>query len=610
MLTVFFILVWSLRGQLPTKKVGRKIILSYITGSYFALIIYFFNQQEIPLLNWQSLFLPINRFPTTLFMTLLIAFIVGGVSMAVSRAYETGKLVKIHSFSKKNRRIFIFFSVIIFLSALAYTSSYWTMNKMDNVRLDQVIFTITQPIKGSDPGQIRTFIVVPFLGAILISVPMISIMYLVSNCSWQVGAIQWHPKPLLRYRYMIGLGIISLVAGLSMSVKEIGYADIKAYYFEKTDLYEEYYVDPQKIAITFPQKKRNLVYIFLESMEASYYSQDLGGSLTENLLPHMAQLSQDEGIHFSNSNQLQGMLQVPGANQTASSMVAQTSGLPLRPSANLELLQDLSSNSAEYFPGAYSIGEILDQEGYEQVLLLGSKAEFAGRDKYFEQHGNYEIRDYHWAIEQGLIPEDYYVWWGYEDRKLFDFAKDTATELSAKGQPFNLTMLTTDTHFEDGYATDETPDLYGNQYANVIHDSDRQVYEFLKWLKDQPFYANTTIIISGDHLTMDSDFLANIDPDYERTVFNLILNAPQQMSVAKTQNRKYCAMDMFPTTLAALGVQIAGDRLAMGTNLFSDQPTIIEQMSYAAFETELMKQSDFYDEKLMQKNRSPSSDSK
>src|SRR5699024_9770063 len=417
-------------------------------------------------------------------------------------------------------RIFVTFAILIFLGALAYTSSYWTMNKMDNVRLDQVIFTITQPIKGSDPGQIRTFFLVPFLGALLIAVPMITIMYLFSTCSLQMGALKWRQKSLFEYRYMIDFGLISLLLGLSMSVREIGYADIKAYYFEKTDLYEKYYVDPQKVNFEFPEKKRNLVYIFLESMESSYYSKEFGGSLDDNLLPNMTKLSQ-EALHFSNGDKLQGMLQVPGANQTASSMVAQTSGLPLRPSANLELIEDLGKNSAEYFPGAYSIGEILNKEGYEQALLIGSKAEFAGRDKYFEQHGNYEIRDYHWAIDKGLIPKDYYVWWGYEDRKLFNYAKDTLDEFSQKDQPFNLTMLTVDTHFEDGYATDETPDLFGDQYANVIHDSDRQLYEFLQWMKQQPIDRKSVVVVSGDHLTMDSDFLEEIDPDYQRTVFNL-----------------------------------------------------------------------------------------
>jgi phosphoglycerol transferase len=36
-------------------------------------------------------------------------------------------------------------------------------------------------------------------------------------------------------------------------------------------------------------------------------------------------------------------------------------------------------------------------------------------------------------------------------------------------------------------------------------------------------------------------------------------------------------MDMFPTTLAALGVEIEGDKLGIGVNLFSDKQTLAEK---------------------------------
>ena len=59
----------------------------------------------------------------------------------------------------------------------------------------------------------------------------------------------------------------------------------------------------------------------------------------------------------------------------------------------------------------------------------------------------------------------------------------------------------------------------------VLHCSSKQVTEFVSWIQQQDFYENTTIVISGDHLTMDSDFCENIDPDYTRTVYNVIINS-------------------------------------------------------------------------------------
>ena len=63
-----------------------------------------------------------------------------------------------------------------------------------------------------------------------------------------------------------------------------------------------------------------------------------------------------------------------------------------------------------------------------------------------------------------------------------------------------------------------------------------------------------------------------------------------------TQNRQFCAMDMFPTTLAAMGCIIEGERLGLGTNLFSGRPTLMEEMGYAKLCTELSKKSEYYSE--------------
>ena len=183
-----------------------------------------------------------------------------------------------------------------------------------------------------------------------------------------------------------------------------------------------------------------------------------------------------------------------------------------------------------------------------------------------------------------------------EDKKLFDIAKDTLKEKAASDEPFNLTMLTVDTHFEDGYVCDECDDTFGeNQYANVMACSSRRVAEFVKWVQSQDFYENTTIVISGDHLTMDSDFCEDVPDTYERKVFTTYINAPVQPTDT-TKYREYSTFDQFPTTLAALGVSIEGNHLGLGTNLFSSEITLIEKYDKNVVDDELEKQSDFMDE--------------
>lgn len=123
------------------------------------------------------------------------------------------------------------------------------------------------------------------------------------------------------------------------------------------------------------------------------------------------------------------------------------------------------------------------------------------------------------------MPKGYFEWWGYRDSLLFEYAKEELQELASGDEPFNLTMLTVDTHFEDGFVCDLCGDEFGdNRYGNVIACSSRQVTEFVRWIQQQDFYENTTIVISGDHHSMDVDFCEDIDEDYVRRVYTAVIN--------------------------------------------------------------------------------------
>ena len=58
-------------------------------------------------------------------------------------------------------------------------------------------------------------------------------------------------------------------------------------------------------------------------------------------------------------------------------------------------------------------------------------------------------------------------------------------------------------------------------------------------------------------------------------------------------------MDIFPSTLAALGAEIEGDRLGLGVNLFSGVPTLAEEYGYDYMFEELSKTSQFYNQELL-----------
>lgn len=180
---------------------------------------------------------------------------------------------------------------------------------------------------------------------------------------------------------------------------------------------------------------------------------------------------------------------------------------------------------------------------------------------------------------------------------MFEFAKETLRELGSQSEPFNFTLLTADTHFEDGYLDESTPNIFDDQYSNVIHNSDQQILSFIEWIETQSFYEDTTIVVVGDHLTMDKDFMRDTPESYQRTIYNLFLNTGYPTGI-KT-NRLFSAVDMLPTTLSAMGVELSNNRLGLGVDLFSEEDSMIESLGYDAFYTELMKRSTFYERNFM-----------
>ena len=361
---------------------------------------------------------------------------------------------------------------------------------------------------------------------------------------------------------------------------------------ESRDFIESYYVDPANVELAFPDKKRNLIFIYLESMEMTFADREVGGAFDENVIKNLTLLSQ-ENENFSGTygagSMLDGGYAYSGGTWTIGAIFSSTSGIPLQTSG-LADHNDMNTQDA-FYPTITTLGDILHDAGYRQIFMIGSSAIFGGRQLYLTNHGEFEFRDLNWAKRTGHLPAGYYVWWGYEDQKLFSYAKETLEELGSSDEPFNFTMLTVDTHMTGGYTCELCGDEFENSYSNVYACSDRQVTEFIEWIQQQDFYENTTVILMGDHPTMDATYCRNIDNDYVRRVYTCVMNAP--VSPVRNAYRSYSTLDMFPTVLSTLGVEIPGGRLGLGTSLYTNQRTLTEELGYTAVSSSLSRFSTF-----------------
>lgn len=474
---------------------------------------------------------------------------------------------------------YIVTGILVFFVALIGFASRWAFSSWGDLDMDEIVFHLQEPLKGAGGGVVGDYLLKGLLPTILVLALYIVLLILLK-------------KRKRRIICTCAFLLAAIVAAFFVKKSIWDRLDMKNWIdgrLHQSAFIEENYVDPAGVKLTFPEKKKNLIYIYLESMETTYADQASGGAFSENVIPELTDIAQENEDFSGSQKGLNGGVVFSGTGFTTGAMFAQTTGLPLKISIGSNFMDTQDS----FFPQVTGLGDILKEQGYRQVFLLGSDATFGGRRLYYQDHGDFEIRDYLYAQEEGWIDPDYEVWWGYEDEKLFSFAKETLTELTAGEEPFHLTILTVDTHYEDGYVCDLCDDAFGDdQYANVMACSSRQTAAFLQWLQKQDFYEDTVVILCGDHTTMDTNFCADVSSSYQRKFYTAFVNAavePEQPDV----ERAFSSMDLFPSTLAAMGVQIDGNRLALGTNLFSSAETLLEQYGKERMAKELLRKSDF-----------------
>jgi len=492
------------------------------------------------------------------------------------------------------RLLCVLSAILLTIGALCFFSADWYVRIYGNTGFDSIIFTLTGGLNGVQSDLVTSFLLGGFLPAVLcIAVLQLLLFFPENDFRLELPLLgkkrQLFPLP----RWLSA--VLAVVICFSMIVaagNKVGLFTYLRNINSVGQIYEQEYKDPKDVQITFPEEKRNLVYIMLESMETSYLSEDLGGARPYNLIPELYDLA-TENTNFSHSSGIGGLVEVPGASWTIGSMVAQTSGIPLRVPQGIDDWQNGYGKDGVFLPGVTSLTSILAENGYYQALMVGSDASFGGRRTYYNTHGVDRIYDIYTARQDDIVPKNYFVWWGMEDKHLFSYAKQELLKMAEMDQPFAFTMLTVDTHHIGGYNCDLCDDTYEETYENAIACSSRQVLEFVQWLQAQDFYENTTVIIAGDHFSMDREYFSrNVDEDYVRHGYNCFINSA--VSTNRVKNRQFSALDMFPTTLAAMGCTIEGNRLGLGTNLFAGIPTLIEKRGYAAFWNELSMSSEYY----------------
>ena len=470
---------------------------------------------------------------------------------------------------------------VVFISYIFVSSVNWSLRKFGPLTYEQIVFHLNTPLDS------ETKLILSYIQNTLMIAPVITLIfyYLVRKTAAK--------KQFVFALLFMG---ISLVYGyhkmeLGRIIHEYKTHTIMGQFYEKN------YINSHKVNITSPAHKRNLIMIFAESMESTYANEKYFGA---NLIPELTTLA-SENIQFSHTEKIGGFQNIKGAKYTQASMISQLCAIPLR----LPIKATRYRPENGFLPGALCLSDILNKDGYNQSFMIGTTRRFSGTDKYLETHGNVKILDWDFYSERDNLDKntDKKHKRTVRDLNLFKYAKEEILDLAAKNQPFSFTIMTLDTHFGNGYFADEVceakyhtakvPDH--ENFKNVVSCSSQQINTFIDWIKAQPFYPDTEVVIVGDHLTMSSTIFSK---DMDRTIYDVYINSSIN-DKTYTKNRQFTALDTLPTLLEGMGYTIEGHKLGLGVSLFSGLPTLLESgISVKDLDEELDKQSAVYNKLL------------
>lgn len=496
--------------------------------------------------------------------------------------------------TKKNRIINIILFVLFLISLVTLSLCEFCLKQWDNLNFTTIMNQLALSISGTDKGIVRIYFIRYFLPAVLLWL-IVLLTRIFVNIPGRTVSINYElfdkkgTKPLSSENAitaLLGTGIALIFVIAAFTRMEFWqYVDNR---INPSEIFENYYVDSNEADISFGNDRKNLILIYAESMESGYASRNVGGSSEHNYIPNLVNLA-SENVNFSRTNKLGGGYDTKGTSDfTASAIMATSTGVPYLSNHGND-----ASKFGKILPGAKSLGEILNDNGYDNYFQCGSLATFGSRKEFYEQHGNYNIYDYKYSLENHDIPDGYdNGFWGYEDLYLFDIAKNNLTRLNEEGKHFNYTMLTVDTHFPNGYKCELCRSEWSNYYANSLSCSDRQISDFVEWCKEQEWFDDTVIVIIGDHTTMKEGFVPEGE---DRVTYNCFIGNALESRKEFQKNRTFTSMDYFPTILSAMGATIKGDRLGLGTDLFSGKPTVTEEMGFDNYMNEINRYSRYYD---------------
>ncbi|MDE0784441.1 MAG: sulfatase-like hydrolase/transferase, partial [Planktomarina sp.] len=365
-----------------------------------------------------------------------------------------------------------------------------------------------------------------YYGALLIGLLTIFMPLIIRVSGPVVG--NWHRIPVLL-----------LILGFSpMHSMAIFIADQNTQaYAPSVVLVESPVVDVQ----TLNRAPRNLIFLYLESLEQLYFDEQL----YPGLVPHLKRLRQ-RAHSYTNLNQ------VRGTGFTMGGIVASQCGVPLNSRHGMGSVNTTLGSVKNPLPDYTCLGDILKAYGYNTVMYKGASLSFSGARNFFNSHGfkNAKGGEYWKQKLDGVASTG----WGIYDDTLFQQALSKVETLQRTEEPFAFSLVTLDTHHPDGHASASCPAYIhsSDTMLNAIHCTDYLVGKWVADLTREGLLDNTVLVVFSDHLAMRNTQWDVLMANKEQRKLSFIVLAEDED--AKIFKQPATHFDVAPTVLDYLGI--------------------------------------------------------
>lgn len=429
----------------------------------------------------------------------------------------------------------IVLGLFVVLNITLYASDYFTGDGIN----DAVLYTLTNSLTGAGISKY----ILPGAGLICALIAVF-------------GALGWILRRRSHRPYHFGYSLLALLLALGSVDASPAFRQItelvKSQSRESSPDFTTWYKVPAK---SIPDPKLNLVYIYGESLERTYFDNTAFPDLTPEL-----------GAIKNNSIDFTHTAQLPGTDYTIAGMVASQCGIPLF--APFE--GNASASMSSFFPQNLCLGDILKNSGYENHFVQGANLRFAGKDVFLKSHGFDHLVGAEELKSQVADPA-YRNDWGFYDDTVLDEVWKKYETLSKSGKRFSLFTLTVDTHHPDGFisrACDRKRyEIEGklNQSFSAVTCSQQNIAALIQKIQASPWYKNTVIVVSSDHLAMNNTAWKYLNKQDRNNLFFVLRGDRPQQDVSGLKRN---TMDNGATVLDILG----GDNfIGLGRSSLSGQ---------------------------------------